>query len=283
MKIVDTHFHVWNIDFSGWLQPELGPLYATYGADDHVTASAETGVTAAVLIEAGKSPAAQKYAQEIAARHDHIRAYVPYQDLDSSDLSRDLDHWQTDPKVRGVRMGFEQHPDPDILKRPAIVDGLKQLAERGLIFEFLVRPDHLPDVLSVCERIPELTGIIEHLAKPDIIDRSDFDAWSDSISRIAASTQLRGKLSMSMSQTMWPYMKEQPVRGWPTERIQPFVEHMISQFGCGRLLWGSDWPVSLFAASYHETWQMMRNLTNHLDENDRTRIFCDNAITFYQL
>ena len=69
-------------------------------------------------------------------------------DLESPQLEDELDRWQRDPKFCGVRMRFEGDPDPGILARPGIVDGLRKVAGRGIIFEFLVRTP----ALGACPR-----------------------------------------------------------------------------------------------------------------------------------
>ena len=283
MNIIDTHFHLWNQDLVTWLESEQGPLNRSFVADDHATASSSVGVQGGVLIEAGNTAEEQAYAQSMVAGSDRIQAYIPYQDLESSTLADELDRWQKDPKVRGVRMGFEGHPDRDVLKRLNIIEGLRQVAARGLVFEFLVEPHHLADIAALYDLIDDLSGVVEHLAKPDVIGKTDFDTWSQGMKLLAESTSVYGKLSMSMSRILWPYMQEQPGRGWPVDAVKPFVDFTVDHFGCDRLMWGSDWPVCLMAASYADTWEMMHQLTSHLNTDEQTRIFSNNAERFYGL
>ena len=283
MDIIDTHFHLWNRDLVSWLQADQGPLNRSFDTDDHASASALLGVRAGVLIEAGKTSPEQAYAQNMAASCDRIQAFIPYQDLESSTLVDELDRWQLNPKVRGVRMGFEGNPDPDVLKRPKILDGLRQVAARGLVFEFLVEPHHLADIVAVYDQIPDLIGVVEHLAKPDVIAKTDFDFWAQWMGRLARSTTIYCKLSMSMSRILWPYMQEQPGRGWPIDAVKPFVDYIIDFFDCDRLMWGSDWPVCLMAASYADTLEMMQQLTSHLGRDEQVQVFSKNAERFYRL
>ena len=41
--------------------------------------------------------------------------------------------------------------------------------------------------------------------------------------------------------------------GWSVDDLRPFAELVLDCFGAGRVIFGSDWPVSLRAAPYGRT------------------------------
>ena len=283
--IVDAHCHLWRRELSEktWLTPDLKLLFRTFDPDDLSRASGKVDVSGCVLIEAGKTPEENRRMQQMAASSPLIAAFLAYVDLENPKLAEELDDWQQDAKFRGVRMGFEGHPDPDVLKHPGVIAGLREIARRGLVFEFLVRTVHLEDVLAVCRAIPELSGVIEHLAKPDTENRSDFRQWQRQMQALAEDTNVGCKLSLSPRVEQLGDLLEHPGSGWPVRRIKPCVEFIIEHFGYDRLMWGSDWPICLLVDDYRGTWQVLDRLLAGAGDENRDKVFGQNAIRFYRL
>ena len=164
--------------------------------------------------------------------------------------------WTNGSRIRSAgacEWGLEGHPDPDVLKRPSIAKGLRQVAERGLIFEFLLQTPQLEGALALCEQMPELKTVIEHLAKPDFRDPEDREVWRRLISAFAERTNVAGKLSMSPRVEQIGDLLANPNSGWDVGIIEPYVDFLLDTFGPDRLFWGSDWPVS---ACSHPTTQL---------------------------
>ena len=57
-------------------------------------------------------------------------------------------------------------------------------------------------------------------------------------------------------------------------------------FGVSRVMYGSDWPVCKLSepqAGYQRTLNLLLSLTDHLSQEDKHKIFYQNAIAFYGL
>ena len=61
---------------------------------------------------------------------------------------------------------------------------------------------------------------------------------------------------------------------------EPYVAHVVEHFGLGRLMWGSDWPVSLLAASYDQVLTVAPDAAGPISEGDRGKLMGRNAIDF---
>ena len=70
---------------------------------------------------------------------------------------------------------------------------------------------------------------------------------------------------------------------WRLEDLKPYVEASLEYFGPERTMFGSDWPVCLLAATYERVLEAFQSLLAHLNEDERRRIFSDNAVEFYRL
>ena len=285
MALIDTHCHLWKKELSGkgWLSADMGFLYRTFDTDDLAHAGREVGVDACVVIEAGKTPEENTQLQRFAESSPSIEAFLSYADLDSPDLAKDLDIWQSDPKFRGVRMGLEGSDSSDILARPNVINGLREIARRDLIFEFLVQTPQLRDVVAVYDKIPELKGIIEHMGKPDLIDREDFAQWKEHVSVLARNSHVTCKLSFSPRIQHFKALLANPEGALSSDLIEPYSAYLLEHFGPERLMWGSDWPICLLFGDYAEIRGVFDEAVSGLKEQDRTRIFGGNAVAFYGL
>jgi L-fuconolactonase len=76
---------------------------------------------------------------------------------------------------------------------------------------------------------------------------------------------------------------EASLTDWKPGDIFPYLEVVLDAFGPGRLMYGSDWPVCLLAASYERQLEVVESFFSRLSPGERERITGLNAIDFYQL
>ena len=70
---------------------------------------------------------------------------------------------------------------------------------------------------------------------------------------------------------------------WTPDDLRPFVASVVDWFGSGRLLFGSDWPVCLLAASYGGVVRGLEEAIGPLAPDDKARVFGLNAVEVYRL
>jgi L-fuconolactonase len=124
------------------------------------------------------------------------------------------------------------------------------------------------------ESCPDLILVIDHMAKPPIAC-GKVDDWEREISRVAAYPNIHCKLSGLVT--------EANLTSWRLEDLRGPVECALQVFGPKRLMFGSDYPVCLLAASYERVLESFQELLKGLDEADRKCIFQENALKFYRL
>ena len=71
--------------------------------------------------------------------------------------------------------------------------------------------------------------------------------------------------------------------GASVDRLRPYAEHLLEQFGPERLLWGSDWPVVTLASDYLTWWEMTERLLEPLDAGAREAVLGVTASRCYRL
>lgn len=276
MRVVDAHQHFWNPERipTGWLGPHLGPLNRPYEYEDLAPLLAATGVDVAVLVQAEDHLQETDYLLEIAAQRPAIVGVVGWVPLDrpgeAEPLLADL---RMRPGFCGVRNLIHQYPDPDWLLRPEVAQGLNLLAAADVPFDVVsVTPRHLEHVRVLSERHPELNIVIDHLGKPPIFGSPE--PWWTLIAQAAENPRVHAKLS-----GLYPDTFREP----SAADLRPFVDRALDVFGPDRLMFGSDWPVSVLAGGYVAVWERTEQLLVGLSEDERAAVLGGTATTFYRL
>jgi L-fucono-1,5-lactonase len=156
----------------------------------------------------------------------------------------------------------------------AVVRGLNELAQRDLSYDLLVHTRHLKYARQVVERSPQLRFVIDHVAKPPI-KRGEIDQWAAGLKDAAAAANVWCKLSGLVTEADWA--------NWRVEDLIPYVDKALEYFGPARIMFGSDWPVCLLAASYDQVLEAFQTLLADLSEEDRELVFAKNAVKFYRI
>jgi L-fuconolactonase len=76
---------------------------------------------------------------------------------------------------------------------------------------------------------------------------------------------------------------EADLKNWSYDDIEPYLNVVLESFGPARLVYGSDWPVCLVAATYEEQFGVVQKAIEKLSPNERNKILGGNAIEFYRI
>jgi len=72
-------------------------------------------------------------------------------------------------------------------------------------------------------------------------------------------------------------------KNWKQEDFIPYLNIVVESFGSNRLMYGSDWPVCLVAASYEKMIGVVRDYFSAFSASEQECIFGRNATQFYNL
>src|SRR4051812_20605195 len=240
-QMIDTHQHLWKPSERRyeWLDDAGLPLNADFGPEDVVAEVTAAGITSTVLVQAADTYEDTFYMLSVAARTPVVRGVVAWAPLDrTEEASAALELYSASPMVRGIRVLNHNYEDPRWLLRPEVEATLRLLPGRGLALDVVsVLPEHLQMLVELAARHPELTIVLDHLAKPDIAG-SGWEPWASLLAEAAAQPNVNVKLS-GLNTASAP--------GWTWHDWQPYVDHAVTHFGSHRMMLGSDWPVSTLA------------------------------------
>ncbi len=274
--IVDSHQHFWQVgrfDYP-WMNREVEVLYRDYLPSALEPTLRRCGLERTILVQASNSLEETRWLLRLADQYPFIGGVVGWVDLSGREVGRQLDEFIAHPKFKGVRHLVESEPADDWLIQENVLAGLRRLTSAGVSYDLLVHARHLKHVRTVAESCPALSLVVDHLAKPPIED-GDISDWARELKEVAAYPKISCKLSGLVT--------EANLTAWRTEDLRPVVQTALEYFGPQRLMFGSDWPVCLRAASYDRVLEAFQSLLADLNDEERSCIFSRNATEFYRI
>jgi L-fuconolactonase len=272
---VDAHQHFWHYDpvRDNWITEEMSTLKRDFLPDDLRPFLETHGIGGTVAVQADQSEDETHFLLQQAARHPFVLGVVGWVDLVAPMLEDRLEHFSRFPRFCGVRHIAQTEAD-DFLARDDVACGVAQLKEHDLTYDILVYPRQLPAAISLVERLPDSPFAVDHLAKP-LIREGESEPWATHMRELAQHPNVWCKVSGLVTEAHW--------QRWRQEDVRPYLDIVFDAFGTDRLMFGSDWPVCLLAASYREVWELVDGYACQLSADERVKLFGGNAASFYGL
>jgi L-fuconolactonase len=239
--MIDAHVHLWRLGRNGcsWPTPDLAPIYRDFTLDDLRAIASPAGVERVIVVQSQEADADTAWLLSIAS-DPLIAGVVGWTDFLDPDAATAIGRLASNSRLRGLRP-MVQDREADWYDAPELDPAFAAMTTLDLVLDALVRPRHLPSLLRLAMRHPDLRIVIDHGAKPV---PHDLDTWSEQMAMLARLPNVSCKLSGLLT--------ELPP-GAPAAGVAPIFEHLWNAFGAGRLMWGSDWPVLTLAGGY-EAW-----------------------------
>lgn len=275
MRRIDSHQHFWRLargDYD-WLTPDLGSLYRDFAPADLAPLLAARGISATVVVQAAETDAETDFLLGLAASTPWIAAVVGWTDLEAPGAADRIAALAGNPALVGLRPMLQDLADDGYILRPSVQPALEAMRPAGLRLDALVRPRHLPCLVELRQRFPDLPMVVDHGAKPGIAEGA-LQPWATALRAVAADGVTCCKLSGLVTEAG---------ADWTVERLRPFVDVILSAFGPSRVMWGSDWPVLTLAADYGGWTEATDRLLSGLSAAERDAVLGGTAARFYGL
>jgi L-fuconolactonase len=273
---IDSHQHFWKFDAArdAWITGAMAVLQRDF-LPAHLDAElAANGVDASVAVQADQSERETLFLLELAKHNQRIAGVVGWIDLASAQVEKRLEFFAGFEKLRGFRHVAQSEPDDRFLMGADFTRGIARLREFHFTYDILIYPKQLPAALELVAKFPEQRLVVDHLAKPEIKTKN-ITAWASQIGAIARNTNVYCKLSGLVTEADWPR--------WASVDFDPYLDVVFEAFGADRLMFGSDWPVCLLAASYKQVKHIIEDYVDRNAPAAKEKIFGANAIRFYDL
>jgi L-fuconolactonase len=273
--VVDAHVHVWDLAVQehGWIPPG-SPIRRSFTPAELRSVLAGTPVRRVVLVQVVNDAAETRTFLAHARAEKLVAGIVGWADLTRPGIGDALDELADGGPLVGVRHQALAEADPSAWLRSRDAQrGLAALESRGLPFDLMIRPEHFPAALEAVRAHPSMRFVLDHLGKAPIAS-GRLEPWATGLRSLAAEPNVWCKLS-GVHTIAAP--------GATYADLAPFVETALDAFTPARVLFGSDWPVSLQAATYAEVLQAAEQACAPLSDAERAGVLGGNARLVYGL
>jgi L-fuconolactonase len=273
MMRLDCHQHFWQYtpQRDAWISDDMAAIRRDFLPVDLESTLAAHGFDGCVAVQADQSLDETRFLLDLAARHPFIKGVVGWVNLRSPRLDETLEALARDPRLRGIRHVAQAELD-DFLAHDDVIRGIGRLGAFGLTYDILVFERQLPAALALTSRLPDQAFVLDHLAKPRI-KAGQLEPWAARLRELARRPNVCCKISGLVTEADWT--------GWRPEHLRPYLDVAFDAFGADRVMYGSDWPVCLIAATYERVLSVVDEYAAALSADERAGLFGGNAARFY--
>ncbi len=273
--IVDAHQHFWEYNpvRDAWLTDEMKMLRRDFMPDELEPIYRSHGVDCCVSVQTDQSEEETYFLLELAERYPFIQSVVGWVDLRSDDITERLERFSGFKKLAGFRY-ILQSEAPERMLEPPFLRGIAALAKFNFSYDILIYPRHLDASIQLTRKFPDQAFILDHLGKPEI-KKSVFQSWATKIEELGRSGNVVCKLSGLVTEADWDR--------WEPQDLRPYLDHIFEVFGSKRIIFGSDWPVCLLAATYEQVFSVVNDYLLDLSDDEKADVLGNNAVSFYRI
>lgn len=275
--IVDSHQHFWNTDrfHYPWMKsaPEL--LQRDFLPEHLRPHLGRMGVDKSIVIQAQPQLPLEEtcWLLELAETEGFIAGVIGWIDPAAPHLDPFIEMFASRPMLRGLRC-LHDAPDDEWQVSDDVIRGLSVLGQHDLTYDLIFRPRQIVQVPVLARKLPELKMVIDHIGKPPV-KKGVMEGWFQGMKEAASFPNVYGKLSGLVTAADW--------RHWKADDLKPYVETVVELFGFERLMFGSDWPFCLLAASYDRVIEALVECLGDISESEREMVFGGTATDVYGL
>jgi L-fuconolactonase len=275
MKI-DSHQHFWQYHpvKDAWISEEMKVIQRDFLPADLEPILRANEVEGCVAVQADQSEEETRFLLGLAQDNTFVKGVVGWVDLCAPNIEERLAFYSQYDKLKGFRHIVQGEADLDFLLRESFQNGISKLAKYNFTYDILIFPKHLENAAKLVAKFPKQKFVIDHLAKPDF-KTMEFGQWEKGIRAIAKFPNVCCKVSGLVTEADW--------NNWKTSDFTYCLDVVTEVFGMDRLLFGSDWPVSLLAASYGESCELVETYFSKFSEAEQDQFWGSNAVNFYRL
>ena len=272
---VDTHIHFWKYDKirDGWITDDMKVLQQDYLPQTISSTLKRNDIDGCVAVQASQSELETLFLVELSKTHDIIKGVVGWVDLQNENIEDRLHYFSQYPVIKGWRHVVQSEPN-DFLLQKNFQRGIQVLRSYDCTYDILIFHHQLKPALDFISKFPDQKFVIDHCAKPDIANKK-INEWKMLMTEIAGHPNVFCKLSGILTEAKW--------KQWSPGEFYPYLDVIFDAFGTDRLMFGSDWPVVLLSGMYVQWKSLLEKYMENFAQEDRQKIFGENAIRFYKL
>ena len=279
IPIVDTHIHLYDTTREGgvpWPPKSDTVLYRPILPPDFAKVSEENGITATVIVEASHLLEDNQWILDLVKDEpDRYIGLVGSLEVGTPDFAANLKALSSDPRFVGIRI--RDKPRGDNYFNDDVWRDLKLLADSGRTLDVLMANFSLKEVDRIAQQIPNLKILVNHAAGAKIDGNPVDPEWARDLATAARNSNVHCKVSGLFQQS-----RRQPS---PTDLAfyKPVLDELWKAFGEDRLIYGSNWPVTMRGGSYASYKAVVMEFLEPKGDAATRKVLAGNAYRFYGL
>ena len=276
MKIIDAHQHFWkyNSEDFEWITDDMSVIRKDFLPGELQSIYQKNNVEGCVAVQVNQTEQENNFFLAFADKFDFIKGIVGWVDLMADDIGDKLAYWSQHKKLKGIRHILQGENDRALMLQPSFKNGISLLRKFDLTYDILIYPDQLVYALALVALFPDQKFVIDHLAKP-YIKSGGIKQWTTDIEKFKMLDNVYCKVSGMVTEADW--------KNYSSETFKPYLDVVAQTFGTERMMFGSDWPVCLVAATYDAVLQIAIDYFSSFSPGEKNNIFHNNAVKFYNL
>jgi predicted TIM-barrel fold metal-dependent hydrolase len=159
----------------------------------------------------------------------------------------------------GVRLSPAATEEGDWIRGPLMAPLWRRCTELAVPMTILAPVTRLPDLIPLIEANPELKVVIDHMADCPLGRPDQLELLLDMARYPAIFVKISG---------LWTQSKQD----YPYVDAQQQLKRVYAAFGAKRLMWATNWPVSLQQLPYGRIVELYRDHLNIFSPEDREQI-----------
>ena len=277
---IDSHHHVWDLSVreQGWMVGEaLDPIKKNFSINDLRQAIAGCGIEKTVVVQTVTNYDETPELLELAEDDELVAGVVGFLKIDSGDAISHLDKYESMRGFKhlvGIRDIAHDYEDIGYLAKPEVVENVQELGRRGLVYDLLTKTPHMQAAIDLVKQSPGTQFVLDHISKP-YMAKGEMQPWADKLRELASFENVVIKVSGLFTEADW--------KNWKAADFWPYLEHVTKVFTPSRMMFGSDWPVCLLAATYRQSIDLMEQFTKSFSDAERKDFWAGTANRTYNL
>ena len=277
---IDSHHHVWDLSVreQGWMVGDaLNPIKKNFSINDLRQAITGCGIQKTVVVQTVTNYDETPELLELADTDDLVAGVVGFLKIDASDAISYLDKYESMRGFKnlvGIRDIAHDYEDVKYLSKPQVIKNVQELGKRGLVYDLLTKTPHMQAAIDLVKACPNTKFVLDHISKP-YIAKGEMQPWSDQLVQLASFENVDVKVSGMFTEADW--------KNWKQTDFWPYLEHITNSFTPARMMFGSDWPVCLLAATYRQSIDLVEEFTKSFSEAEKNNFWAGTANRAYGL
>lgn len=278
IPIIDTHIHLYDTGREQglpWPPKSDKVLFRPVLTADFDKIAKENGIAATVIVEASSWSADNEWVLDL-VQHDPKKyvGLVGSLKIGTDEFTSRLKQLCKDERFVGIRA---RERETDDYFTDEVWRDLKLLADMDKSLDVLMFNFSLDEVAQIAKRLPNLRILMNHLAGANADGKRADPEWVKGIERVAKYSNVHCKISGLFQQS---HLTPSPT---DVAFYKPTLDVLYEAFGEDRLIYGSNWPVTMRGGKYGDFKQVVMDYFKPKGRECLEKLLYRNAMKFYDL